>query len=673
MLFSVKKNWQQCLVAALNELVSAAEDTDPLHLLKPLLDALRPPRRHCKDESPERWAFFLQQLQENNVQRCALQRVILQLFSTRQQVTFYTDSGLLPATGFFTELNRILMKKWLPELRDTQELRACVAELFSHPDDEHWLGSIPFEERRAFWILLNLQGSDDGDALRAMVEDMLDASVVLSHRIAAMGLSPELARAYPRLRQVESPFVAMNIELVQFVSAFRRALTGQSSADDGRHLLVMLDQCQDVVRRAHASASRLGTSLTLSFLLTRLSQHLERLALLIKVMTVRFHPESPDELVQHWTDFLFDALDGERQHNSVRRHFSNLVSMLALCITDNAAHTGEHYIANTRVEWFRMLRDAAGAGVLIALLALLKILGANLHLPPTSQAWFNGLIYSGGFALVYFLHFVIATKQPAMTAATLAQSISQTSGRLRDTEKIVDLVVDTFRSQLAAIAGNILVAFPLAMLVLLVATQQFGVALVSPDKAQHLLDDVMPFSSPTLLYAAIAGVWLFVTGLVSGYFDNRAAYTQLGPRIAQLRWLRTALRPRGADAVGQYIATNAGGLGGNIFFGLMLGLTPLLGNALGLPLDIRHIAFSSANVGYALVALDFAVPPLQLLSAISGVLLVGLVNLMVSFTLALWIAMRSRDVSFWSLAPIVPRLRHRALAQPRSFFLPPPA
>lgn len=260
-----------------------------------------------------------------------------------------------------------------------------------------------------------------------------------------------------------------------------------------------------------------------------------------------------------------------------------------------------------------------------------------------------------------------------MTAATLAQSISQTSGRLRDTEKIVDLVVDTFRSQLAAIAGNILVAFPLAILVLLAATKQFGVAWVSPDKALHLLDDVMPFSSPTLLYAAIAGVWLFVTGLVSGYFDNRAAYTQLGPRIAQLRWLRTVLRPRGADAVGQYIAANAGGLGGNIFFGLMLGLTPLLGNALGLSLDIRHIAFSSANVGYALVALHFDVTPLQLLTAISGVLLIGLVNLMVSFTLALWIAMRSRDVSFWLLAPILPRLRQRLLARPYSFFLPPPA
>ncbi|MCK7497159.1 MAG: site-specific recombinase [Comamonadaceae bacterium] len=33
-----------------------------------------------------------------------------------------------------------------------------------------------------------------------------------------------------------------------------------------------------------------------------------------------------------------------------------------------------------------------------------------------------------------------------------------------------------------------------------------------------------------------------------------------------------------------------------------------IGIILGLPIDIRHIAFSSANLGYALVAFDFALP-----------------------------------------------------------------
>src|SRR5690606_37697973 len=130
------------------------------------------------------------------------------------------------------------------------------------------------------------------------------------------------------------------------------------------------------------------------------------------------------------------------------------------------------------------------------------------------------------------------------------------------------------------------------------------------------LHDVRPLMSLSLLYAAVAGVWLCSAGLVSGYLDNRAVYMQLGPRIGQLWWLRFLLGRAGADRIGSYVEHHAGGLGGNIFFGLMLGLTPLLGDMLGITLDIRHIAFSSANVGYALVALDFDVPRVLWIAAV---------------------------------------------------------
>ena len=650
-------------------------EKDSLHLLKELVSALRPPRRHCESEAPLRWGFMLNQLRENDEFRVGLRRTLIDLFVSHRQVTFYTDSGLLPNSGFFTELSRIFMHKWLPEVRDTSELRACIAFLFSHRDDELWMNSISIEDHHAFWFIIDVQGSEDGEALCEIVESMLNASLILSYRIVAMGLSPELSNAYPRLKETESPFIAINVELIKFVEDFRAVLDTRSiTVDkevDASHFFVLLEQCEETVRRAHASASKLGTSLSLSFLLTRLTQHLERLKLLAQVMTVRFKPDDPSVLTQCGTDFLFAAMEGERQHNSIQRHFSNLISMLALRITDNAARTGEHYIANTRADWFQMLRDAAGAGVLIAALALLKILSGNLNFSTVGHYWFNAGIYAGGFAIIYILHFIIATKQPAMTAATLVGSIGQASGRLRDTEKIVDMMVDTFRSQLAAIAGNIFVAFPLALLLMLAVKINTGAVVVSVDKANYLLQELRPFGSLALFHAAIAGVWLFVAGLVSGYLDNRAAYTQLGPRIGQLRWLRFLLGKPRAVKVGNYIADHAGGLGGNIFFGLALGLTPGIGIWLGLPLDIRHIAFSSANLGYALMALGFDVPLILLLSAIAGVLLVGFMNLSVSFMLAMWIAMRSRQLSFWLLIPVLPRLGQRLLNYPGSFFRPP--
>ncbi len=53
----------------------------------------------------------------------------------------------------------------------------------------------------------------------------------------------------------------------------------------------------------------------------------------------------------------------------------------------------------------------------------------------------------------------------------------------------------------------------------------------------HLLHDIDAFHTPALFYAAIAGVWLFVAGLISGYYDNKALYTRMGQRVRQLRWL----------------------------------------------------------------------------------------------------------------------------------------
>jgi len=646
------------------------QETDPQILLIQLTKSLQPRFFHLREYTVLYWDVFMDLLKEESL-RNGLRDTILRLFSSRRQVSFYTDSGLLPDTGFFSELGRILTQKILPELRDTHELKNCVAELFPRPVDQRWISLLPAEKRNQLWMMLDFHSGQDADSMHAMVQQMLEAARILSHRVAAMGLMPELARVYPRLLHSESPFMAMNIEVSRFVESFHLALEGKSDMDHGEHAFVLLAQCEETLRKIHLSASRMGTSMSLSFTLRRMEQHLERLHLLMRFMTVKVDASSRDDLNLRWSEFMLSAVDGERQRNSLRRHCSDLMSLMALRVTDNAARSGEHYIASTRSEWFSILYRAAGAGVLIALLAFLKIESASLSLGPSAQAWLNGLIYAGGFTIIYMLHFVIATKQPAMTAATLAGSISQSTGRLRDKEKVVDLMADTFRTQLAAVAGNIMVAFPLAMILLFAFNSLSGHSVIGSEKAHHLLQDVRPLMSLALLYAAVAGVWLFSAGLVSGYLDNRAVYMQLGPRIGQLGWLRFIFGKEGANKIGTYIEGHAGGLGGNIFFGLMLGLTPLLGNFLGITLDIRHVAFASANVGYGLVALDFQVPLHQWGGAVLGVLSIGLVNLCVSFTLALWVAMRSRRLSFWLLASVIPRFFHRLRHHPGNFFLPP--
>lgn len=642
---------------------------DPLILTALLVTALRPPRRGGAEAATAAWREMNRLLAANPAWREAVRRTLLELFAGREQRPLYTEAGLLPNSGFFSELRRRLAHRLLPELVDEGDLRDCVRVVFADSRDGEWLEVVPAEERVAFWELLDLGGADDHPLVATLLQQMLDSVMILAHRIAAMGLEPELQRVIPRLSSGESPFGVLPVEASRFVQQYRRA-PGEEAAEDERQLLVLLDQCRATVARARQVATTRGTSMSLTFLIVRLSQHLERLELLLRVLAVRFSPEARAGLAERWSAFLRDALVGERRRSSVSALVSDLLSILALRVTENAGRVGEHYITATRSEWLALWRAAAGAGLLIPFMALLKIGGYSLSLAVLNQGFLNGTIYAAGFVVVHLCHFTIATKQPAMTAATIAGSVSQVRGRLRDLERLTTLVVDTFRSQSAAIAGNVMTALLVATSVAMVTHLLQGSHLVSRETARHLLHDLLPLEGGALCYAAMAGVWLFVAGLVTGYVDNLAAYSRTGDRVARLPWLAGVVGAERAGRVGGYLDRNLGGLAGNVFFGFMLGLTPAVGKALGLPIDIRHVAFASANLGYALTGLDFRLDLVLLIRAGAGVALIGLVNLAVSFTLALWVAMRSRGADFSGARALIPLLWRRFRTSPGRFFIP---
>jgi site-specific recombinase len=85
------------------------------------------------------------------------------------------------------------------------------------------------------------------------------------------------------------------------------------------------------------------------------------------------------------------------------------------------------------------------------------------------------------------------------------------------------------------------------------------------------------------------------------------------------------------------------------------------------------VAFASANFAYGLVGLQFGVTPATVVVTLAGVLLVGLVNLAVSFSLALKVALRSRGITPEQTEGLWGRVLRRFLDRPRDFFWPPVA
>ena len=144
-------------------------------------------------------------------------------------------------------------------------------------------------------------------------------------------------------------------------------------------------------------------------------------------------------------------------------------------------------------------------------------------------------------------------------------------------------------------------------------------------------------------------------------------------RIAADAGLRRVLGERRLHRLAGYVEQNIGALVGNFFFGFLLGGATGLGVLFGLPIDIRHIAFSSAYLGYAAAALDFSIPLTTAAVAFAGVLLIGLTNLTVSFALTLIVAMRARRITFAQSRSLGGLLLRRLLRTPHAFLFPPRA
>jgi site-specific recombinase len=309
-------------------------------------------------------------------------------------------------------------------------------------------------------------------------------------------------------------------------------------------------------------------------------------------------------------------------------------------------------------------------------MAVIKILLSYLPSAPLIGALLYSVNYAFGFMLVHVLHFTIATKQPAMTAARIAAALHETAqhGSARrqvDVDSMAALVNKVFRTQIVAVLGNLVTVIPVAYAIALGWYYAFGSHLVSPVKAEHLISDSHPWHSLALLHAAIAGVWLFVSGLVSGYYDNKALYTRMGQRVQQLRWLRILLGEERRARFARYLENNLGGLMGNLVFGILMGTTATVGFLLGLPLDIRHVTFSSANFAIGFVGLDQHVDLATIGITFLGIALIGMVNLLVSFGLALWVALRARKVRFRHGIRLLRALGRRLRTAPLDFFIGP--
>lgn len=637
-------------------------------LLRGLIQWLRPDDVNEVKSVENKIALFIKAIEANPEEAATIRDILIPYTENLRFLSLYSKTGILPRRSFVSEMNRRIYDKLMPKPPVIYGASNLIESMFSKQNDHIWVEAVPAEK----WLTLYQTLIPNKPRVRInqhLRGEMIYALEILSIWLASEEINDELLRLDPSTLDRESNLIAQERELDLLIAKFREQPNEDSEQEkiDVSHAWVMLEQCSEQIRIFHQLSLNKGSDLKLTYLLERLEQILTRVRKLLSILEA---DEQDEKRAAMMSVALFKELVREQgKENSVVNLVRQTSYMLAKSVTNHASRAGEHYVTHNRKEYARMFGCGVGAGIFIALMAYIKIFILSLNLTLESTTFWVSLNYGLGFVIIYMCRFTVATKQPAMTAAYIAKQLEYANNGSVNQKNLAQLIIKVCRSQFAAILGNVLGALPAAISIASLLNHFLIGQQINADTATELMEEQNPITSLALFYAAVAGFWLFVSGIVSGYFDNRSLYLDLPGRIRLHPIARALFRKRVRDCIANYIDNHYGALWGNFFFGIMLGVTSYIGYIFAIPLDVRHVAFSVSNVGYS--AATVWPGAWVFLEFVLFALLIGVVNLTVSFVLALNVAIRSRGLELGDFGSIFRAYWKEVLNRPQDIVIPP--
>ncbi len=538
--------------------------------------------------------------------------------------SFFVKYSILDNYGFTAGALHRVFRKLIPRVGAENSFESYLVSLISKKED----AIVP--SQKIIKHLLN-----NSKSRQSVTNDLDKAIKVLSLKVVSFGLDHEIQKLFYKLGIDSSCYDKLAV------------LTTVDQVSDKRsdsNLEAALDEVNQTIIDLRNKKHLVGTSLHLTVLTKRVLEHLKRTKDLVIL-------RSDLDSVDNWERILSEYILFIGSRNSLRKYIGSHIDLLALEIVEHTSNTGEKYVADDFIEYKRFFRKGLIGGAIIAFFALFKILLDAQGLTGFSLALSYSINYGLCFIIVQYIGGTIATKQPAMTASTIIKHIDRDNDLQIDAKQnIILLLRKVFRSQFISLLGNFIMAFSLACVIAYIIRIGIVINPISSDKSNYLLNQVFPFDGGAMFYAAVAGIFLSLAGLISGYVDNKILASNMTNRIIHNPSLQKLLTKKHRESTAIFVKKNSGIIAGNISLGFLLGSAFLLSSILPFSLDIRHIAFSSSNLGYAVInsSFDFV----TILIAIASVLLIGLVNLSVSFTITFLLALKSRSISLSDLGAL---------------------
>jgi site-specific recombinase len=564
----------------------------------------------------------------------------------------FTEAGL-PARSSIPEDALVRMVRWvIPHAVAPGDAWDLLREVMGDVREPLWLRYRSAEEVEDF---LDASGLTSCGHFRALHVQLAESVEVHAVRAAAIGYFDDVRRAAGRVAVAESPFHRLAKASTRLLAAVTAEPADTAAAGAARdEIEPALADARRVREHVYQHLERSGVSTDMVMRLDTLGICLDRIAAALPVLA----PRPGERRAATVTRVLSEIAAGVREQGSFRRAMADRTRLLAKSVVERCGATGSHYITSGRRDWWEMAGKGAGGGVVIGFVVWAKVSLHALHPPPGVYTFLGFLDYAIGFLVIYGFGLALATKQPPMTAATLADAFAQ-GGEGRDLEPVVTLVQRICRSQVAGLLGNVLATALTAFALDLGVHALTGHSMIGETEARETLEGHDPFGSPCLLFAVVTGTAVWMSSMVSGWAENAAHYGRLVDSLASARGGR----------VTAWLVRNVGGVAGNVSLALFLVMISFAGTISGIPWDVRHVTVSTGIVTASLVA----VPDLTSSDigwSVTGVLLVGVLNIATGFALSFWVATRARGIRARFRLALVPALLASLARHPFRFLLP---
>jgi site-specific recombinase len=582
-----------------------------------------------------------------------------------------SDAEILSGNVFFTEVKNRVFDKILPVQPEQETLQYVLNQVFYLDTDPLWINKIAYIEIEELFSLLNFQSIYSSVKEETILSEILLAMQLLTQRMSGRALENDVTKMVPEYAKLDSPFLALEKELILLDQQIRLTKEHYISSSDllFKQMLLLHKQCKDYIDKAFLNSTKYGISVAVNQSLLRIRQQLSRVKELLFFMIVN----KPSDKDKNSIFFIIKLIKYNCHKNKIRQLLSESTQLIAYEITQHTAKGGTKYIADSKKEYYKMFYNACGGGFIVGFLVLIKLYFFTVKTSEFGHAFLYSLNYSFGFVLIFLLGFTLATKQPAMTAATIAKTLEEArrdkSVRKYNYQSFAVLFSRIFRTQFIAFVGNVLIAFPVALLLIFGIDELTGVN-VAEAKAEKFITDLSPFASLALIHAFIAGIYLFLSGIISGSVSNRNKHYQVFYRIVENPFMKRTFGRNKTKKIAEWVDANWAGVISNFWFGTFLGSTAIIGVFLGLNLDIRHITFASGNFALGLYGNHFNLSTTTILISILGIGLIGFINFIVSFSLSMLLAFRSRNIPLSEFLALGQAIWSYFKKSPFNFFLP---